>query len=444
MTAHPTPAGTPVPGTGNPFASGVDVPWCNGCSYTQLNAKIQDALARRYAPRQVVLVSDIGCIGIVDKLYACDTVHSLHGRSVALAAGIKLAHADPGLKVIVFIGDGGCSIGLQHLLEAARLNVPLTVFAFDNQNYGMTGGQHSTFTLPQVKTVTTPHGSAVPANDLVRLLEGFPGAFRARLTANDARVPDAIAQALAHPGFAYLETLNFCSSYVGRTNPELALSRAQAYCESFGRAFGVFPGGPGTPFAWHTTTAEPAPPPRGEAVRFAHALAAPVRIVVGGSAGGGVQTAATLFTQAAVLCGLHVSQKSDFPVTVGKGHSTSELILSPDPILFAGISRPDLAIVCTEDGRRALAGLIPAAGAVVSQTGLAVERGDAVDFQVHGKRSAAFYALALMLRREGWFPPEALREAVAGLDNAPRREALLNILDAGPDAGGGQAGTGAA
>jgi len=433
--APPSPAGGVL--SPNPFSNGAEVPWCNGCSYIQLNEKIQAALAERHTPREVVLVSDIGCIGIVDKLYTCDTVHCLHGRSVPLATGLKMAHGNPNLKVIVFIGDGGASIGLQHLIESARLNADLTVFAFDNQNYGMTGGQHSTFTLPEIKTSTTPEGSAVPAIDMLRILEPFPWTFRARLTANDAQIPAALGEALAYPGFSYLETLNFCSSYAGKNNPSLALSRAQRFCESSGRTFGVFPGEPKEPHAFQARPVAPeALEVRGELPAFEHALDKPVRIVIGGSAGGGVQTATTLFTQAAVKSGLHISLKSDYPVTVGRGHSTCEVILSPHPISFAGITHPDLAIVCTEDGQRALGTMIATAKEVVAQPSLALKNSQPVDFQKHGHRNSAFHALATMLAQKEWFPTQALRNVVEGLESEQRKKALLKIMDEEGEVGG--------
>ncbi len=413
------------------FASDAEVPWCNGCSYTQLNEKIQAVLGGLYKPLDVVLVSDIGCIGIVDKLYACHTVHGLHGRSVTLAAGLRMVHEHPDLKVLVFIGDGGCSIGLQGLIEAARLNADVTVLAFDNQNYGMTGGQHSTFTLPEVKTVTTPQGSGIPAMDLVRMLGGFPGVFRARLTANDARVPQALEQAFLHKGFAYVETLNFCSSYVGRMNADLALSRAQRYCESFGREFGIFPGEDRPPYAFRPVPVDPASAARTIVERkFAHRLQRPVRIVLGGSAGSGVQTAATLFLRAAALSGLHGSLKSDYPVTVGKGHSTCEIILSPEPILYAGIAQPDLAVLCTADGQRALASFIPKADKVVYDSSLALAAGRAVDLRTHGARNAAFFAFVLLVQEYGWMPLDALRTVVAEQPNEHIRKAYLAILAA--------------
>ena len=417
------------------FASDADVPWCNGCSYTQLNEKIQAVLGRLYHPFDVVLVSDIGCIGIVDKLYACHTVHGLHGRSVTLAAGLRMAHENPDLKVLVFMGDGGCSIGLQGLIEAARLNADVTVLAFDNQNYGMTGGQHSTFTLPAIKTVTTPDGSGVPAMDLVRILGAFQGVFRARLTANDPRVPEALEQAFLHKGFGYVETLNFCSSYVGKMNASLALSRAQSYCESFGREFGIFPVAERPPYAFRPGAVDPSSWGRSVVERtFQHRLQKPVKIVLGGSAGSGVQTAATLFLRAAVLSGLQGSLKSDYPVTVGKGHSTCEIILSPEPILYAGIDQPDVVVLCTADGQRALAGFIPRAGTLIHDAALALETGRPQDLQTHGARNAAFFAFLLLLQHYDWFPVEALRTVVAEQANAKIKKSYLAILAAADSA----------
>jgi len=121
--------------------------------------------ARRAADR-VVIVTDIGCVGLGGSDFpGLHTVHTLHGRSVAGRRGAEdgqprwRAHA---LKVIVLIGDGGTGIGLLHLVHAAQTNVDVTVIVHNNLVYGMTGGQHSVMTLPGMKTTTTPDGCPIP------------------------------------------------------------------------------------------------------------------------------------------------------------------------------------------------------------------------------------------------------------------------------------------
>ncbi len=103
------------------------------------------------------MVTDIGCIGIIDRQFKAHTVHGLHGRSTALATGISM-----GLTTRKedhrFIGDGGATIGLQHILEAAHRNVNMTVLVHNNMLYGMTGGQPSGLTPCGFKTSTMPDG----------------------------------------------------------------------------------------------------------------------------------------------------------------------------------------------------------------------------------------------------------------------------------------------
>lgn len=120
-------------------------PFCPGCGHHAILDHLNAALVTlKLDPRQVVLVSDIGCSGLSDQYFATSAFHGLHGRSITYATGIKLARPD--LKVIVIMGDGSTGIGGAHLLNAARRNIGLTVLVFNNFNFGMTGGQHSTTT----------------------------------------------------------------------------------------------------------------------------------------------------------------------------------------------------------------------------------------------------------------------------------------------------------
>ncbi len=97
----------------NQFLTGNDLPFCKGCGHTgisELTAKALDSMG--LSPLDVILVTDIGCHGIIDKFFLTHTVHGLHGRSVALASGISAAMHDSDKKIIVFIGDGGTTIGM--------------------------------------------------------------------------------------------------------------------------------------------------------------------------------------------------------------------------------------------------------------------------------------------------------------------------------------------
>src|SRR5512134_1359967 len=118
-----------------------EYPFCPGCGHGLVLNHLNAALVKLdLDPRQVALVTDIGCQGLADQYFVTNAFHGLHGRSIAYASGIKLA--DPNLKVIVVMGDGGAGIGGAHLLSAARRNIGLTVLVLDNFNFGMTGGEH--------------------------------------------------------------------------------------------------------------------------------------------------------------------------------------------------------------------------------------------------------------------------------------------------------------
>ncbi|MBI2197684.1 MAG: 2-oxoacid:ferredoxin oxidoreductase subunit beta, partial [Candidatus Rokubacteria bacterium] len=103
------------------------VPYCKGCGHGLVARGLGEALVRLgLDASQIVLTSDIGCVGLVDPLFpTLHTVHTIHGRSTAVAAGAVLADTVLGegrMKNIVMIGDGGATIGLLHLTQAALMN----------------------------------------------------------------------------------------------------------------------------------------------------------------------------------------------------------------------------------------------------------------------------------------------------------------------------------
>ena len=108
--------------------------YCPGCGHGRIIEALNTALTElELDPRQIVIVTDIGCVGLSDKYFATNTFHGLHGRSWTYASGVKLANPD--LKVIVLVGDGGCGIGGAHLINAARRNIGITTLVFNNLNY---------------------------------------------------------------------------------------------------------------------------------------------------------------------------------------------------------------------------------------------------------------------------------------------------------------------
>lgn len=194
--------------------------FCPGCGHgVFINAFLRacDRIGRDFAG--CVFVSGIGCgAWVPSPHFLADTLHVTHGRTVAFATGVKLANA--GLRVIVISGDGDlATIGGNHLIHAARRNLPITVFCLNNWLFGMTGGQVSATTPRRACTTTTPAGSPDRAFDLVRLIRGAGGPFVARWPVYPpGRLQSGIERALEQPGFAFVEVLSTCPTHFGRAN----------------------------------------------------------------------------------------------------------------------------------------------------------------------------------------------------------------------------------
>ncbi len=145
-------------------------------------------------------------------------MHTLHGRALAFATGVKLARPD--LHVIVPMGDGDAlAIGGNHFIHAARRNIKLTAVVMNNRIYGMTGGQYSPLSGLGINATTAPYGNIDREFDTVRLALGAGATFVARTTTYHMREMISIFQkALEHEGFAVIEVMTQCPTYFGRRN----------------------------------------------------------------------------------------------------------------------------------------------------------------------------------------------------------------------------------
>jgi pyruvate/2-oxoacid:ferredoxin oxidoreductase beta subunit len=454
-----------------PFLRQGPMPYCKGCGHGLVARQLAEALGSLgLEPHDVVVTSDIGCVGLVDPIFpAVHTVHTIHGRSTAVATGAVLADTllgDGRLKNIVMIGDGGASIGLLHLTQAALLNVDLTVLLHNNMLYGMTGGQHSALTPERFATTTTPGGNWVPAIDMEQLLRGCHAGFFARVIATDGALAGVIADAIRYPGFALVEVLELCTGYgvplnhldgkalraiaaeqgwsLGvRVRRDDRLPYHVAYRERFPVAARTSPGnGDGSghrPDPSRPTTGSPARRHGGDrqgngAAGAWHRVTRPVGVVIAGSAGERVQTAAAVLAQAALSAGLHTVQKNDYPVTVGSGFSLSEVTISPEPILYTGIERPDAVIVTSSDGVREIKGRgdlgrLATSGLVIADETVAADLASPRTIAVSLRatltpRFAALGAVAGWLDGSAVLDHEAVTSAITALagDEAPAFE----------------------
>lgn len=390
------------------------LPFCLGCGHTLIAENIDKALQSLNIPLlDVILVTDIGCHGIIDKSFKTHTVHGLHGRSIALASGISLSLTNPEKKVIVFIGDGGATIGLQHLIDSAHKNFNLTVVLHNNMLYGMTGGQPSELTPLGFKTPTLPEGNKIKGFDICEVVASTGASYVSRVV-GIGNISEQLAEALSRKGFSLIEVMEICPSYAVKSNPGMKLRQVT---EDAGLSVKVY--------ADHNIEGF-RPEIKSETqslidtmpvipVGYRSERSVPAKILIAGSAGEGVQSAAEMFARAAIASGLNVTKKGSYPVTVGIGFSASDIILSPDPIQYTGSPDPDYVIITSTDGLEYTAGLIKKMnhGVVYLDESLPTPETKAtvvrIDYRkTAGARNAAIYSLLGLAKREKLFPTEAM------------------------------------
>jgi len=420
-------------------------PFCPGCGHGLILNQLNAALVKLgLDPTRVIIVTDIGCQGLGDQYFATHAFHGLHGRSIAYATGIKLA--DPDLKVIVIMGDGGTGIGGAHLLNAARRNIGLTVLVFNNFNFGMTGGEHSATTPPGGVTATTRAGNVERPLDVCATVAVNGAGFVWRGTAFDRDLADIIAEAVRSESFALLDIWELCTAYYVPNN-EFSRKSLDATRVALGMAAGVLHRETRPEYAqalrgeagWRGGGKEKPLRPRPLPAMFSSPLDHEFRFVIAGSAGGKVRSTARLIGEAAILSGLWAAQQDDYPVTVQTGHSTSELIFSPREILFTGVTRPDALVLVTEDGRRMagryLKALTPKSWLFVAPEFAGLEtpaRKVVLNFDAVGikgsKKNLGLLMAAAALRQLGLFPMEAVEEAIQRDSRGAIREESLETL----------------
>jgi 2-oxoglutarate ferredoxin oxidoreductase subunit beta len=215
LLAESQPANFDRPLTPQDFKSEVKPIWCPGCGHYGVLAAVTKALADLGRPReQVAFISGIGCSSRIPAYTSVYGFHGVHGRALAIAAGVKLARPD--LTVLAAGGDGdGLSIGGNHFMHACRRNVDLTYILMDNEVYGMTKGQASPTTAADwCKGKLTPEGTRIPPVDPVRLALASGANFIARGFAGHPNdVARMIIEGMNHPGFSFIHILSPCVTY---------------------------------------------------------------------------------------------------------------------------------------------------------------------------------------------------------------------------------------
>jgi 2-oxoglutarate ferredoxin oxidoreductase subunit beta len=196
------------------FKSEVEPDWCPGCGdYGVLRAVQSAAAGLGIAPHDLMIVSGIGCSSNLPGFVHAYGLHSIHGRSLPVATGIKLANPD--LTVLITGGDGdGFGIGAGHFVHAARRNVNLTYLVMDNSIYGLTTGQTSPTSALGMKTKSTPGGSTEqPLNPLLLALASGASFVARGFSGDPNHLAELVKRAIQHRGFALIDVFSPCVTY---------------------------------------------------------------------------------------------------------------------------------------------------------------------------------------------------------------------------------------
>ncbi|RLG51618.1 MAG: 2-oxoacid:ferredoxin oxidoreductase subunit beta [Thermoproteota archaeon] len=213
-------------------------PFCPGCGCGIVASAFLRA-ARELGHSDLsgfVFVSGIGCSSwIPSPHFKADSIHILHGRSIPTAMGVKAVR--PELEVVVFGGDGDlASIGLGHLVHAARRNLEVLVIMVNNMVYGMTGGQLAPTTPRGAVTATSPYGNPESPIDMVRTLAAAGASYVARgCVAYPRHLEKLMLEALQASGFRFVEAVSTCTTHfqlmLGTKSPVEALKKLRELVE---------------------------------------------------------------------------------------------------------------------------------------------------------------------------------------------------------------------
>ena len=203
----------------------VSTHYCAGCGHGiahRLIAEIVDELNIR---ERVIGVAPVGCAVIAYDYWDFDCSESAHGRTLAVATGIKRVR--PQNIVFTYQGDGDlAAIGTNETIHAANRGENITVIFINNAVYGMTGGQMAPTTLLGQKTTTTPlgreikfHGYPLKISEMLALLPAVKYIERVSLHSPQEIIKTKQAIKLAFQnqidniGFSLVEILSPCPTY---------------------------------------------------------------------------------------------------------------------------------------------------------------------------------------------------------------------------------------
>lgn len=188
--------------------------WCPGCgNFSILKAFVEALVELGIEPHQFTIVSGIGQGAKLPHYLKCNTFNGLHGRTLPVATGMKLANHE--MRVFAVAGDGDCyGEGGNHLLHAMRRNIGLKLFVHNNQIYGLTKGQASPTSMEGMKTKPQPFGVFSEQLNPIALAVALDCSFVARGFAGEPdHLKGLIKEAMGHKGFSLVDILQPCVTF---------------------------------------------------------------------------------------------------------------------------------------------------------------------------------------------------------------------------------------
>jgi len=188
--------------------------WCPGCGdFGVLNALYNSMRSKGWNPEDIVLVSGIGCSSRLPFFSATYGFHGLHGRTMPIATGVRVAN--PNLKVLAVGGDGDAfAIGGNHFLHAARRNLDIAYVIMDNAVYGLTKGQTSPTSSIGFVTKSTPRGNPDQAVNPLELALAAGATFVARgFSGRPKELAELVVKGMDHNGFAFIDVYSPCPTF---------------------------------------------------------------------------------------------------------------------------------------------------------------------------------------------------------------------------------------
>ena len=325
---------------------------CPGCTHERITHTLDQAFqGMGLAGNQIVIVSDIGCSGLFDTFFNTHAFHGLHGRALTYAAGLKMAR--PELKVVVTMGDGGQGIGGAHLLAACRRNLDLTLLILNNFNFGMTGGQFSATTPPDAQLGSGFLNQLERPLDICEVARSAGAPYVMRCSGFRKNLAEEIQSAIAYKGFSVMDIWGICPGRYTKKNrltpkmidealakmPPLEGIVAENARPEYGQRYRKM-----------ASVQKKANRPAVIEARYEAPQVGRQEVVLLGSAGQRIITAGELLCIAGLTAGLKTTQKNEYNITVLRGPSISELILSPEKIDYTGIDMPSVVVALDQEG----------------------------------------------------------------------------------------------